>query len=265
VRNPAIVCLAVWLVPAAAGAALIGVDARNAVNEYGLASGGVYDSYRETITGLGHTIVPLRAFEPQDLAGLRAVVLMQAFLSDSRQPNYSDVEIDAIHSFVAGGGGMVLHGECGYSTANSVGNLNALAAPYGVTFGGLELAMGGDTIVGFVDHPVTAGVNSVGVDFQRQMVSIAPPAADLTTGTFASDFLAAVNGTGGAGNVVLLGDSSLFADAGSGSDRPITFGDNRRLAENIIRFVTVPEPAAALFLVPGATLARRRRRDSHRR
>jgi hypothetical protein len=67
--------------------------------------------------------------------------------------------------------------------------------------------------------------------------------------------------SGGAGNVVLLTDSSLWSDLGAGSDRPITFGDNQLLLKNIVQF-TVPEPATVTLLCLGSLALFKKRRTS---
>jgi PKD repeat protein len=96
---------------------------------------------------------------------------------------------------------------------------------------------------GFVPHPVTDGITSIGVDFQRPLLSMRSPAVDLTLGSGADDILAAVWGQQGAGNVVLISDVSLWGNA---TDRSIDFGDNRLLLLNILAFITshtaIPPP-----------------------
>jgi hypothetical protein len=100
-----------------------------------------------------------------------------------------------------------------------------------------------------------------GVDYQRWLISITSPAIDLTIGSGADDALAVVNGVGGAGNVVLLTDSSMWRDLGVGSDRSLRTCDNQLLLENIVRF-TIPEPATVSLLCLGSLVLLRKRRTS---
>src|SRR5262249_58449946 len=85
--------------------------------------------------------------------------------------------------------------------------------------------------------PVTDGLGFTGVDYQRPLVSIGPPADDLTTDTGSNDTLAAVTRAGGGGNVVFVSDSDEWSDAGAGADTPITYGDNRRLLSHIVEWI----------------------------
>lgn len=216
--------LAVVLIQPALGA-VIGVDA---VHGYDISSnfavGDEFDAFRSTITGLGHTIVPLGNFEAQDLVGLDAIILRQPY-SDNFH-DFSPSEMSAIHSFVnghavfvsdcsmwkdtgadrdigfgsnqlllqntiswiSGGGGLLVAADCGSGFEDE--NLDELVSPYGISFANSGTEGSGYTVTGFVPHPVTAGLSSVGVDYQRRITAVSP-AADLTIGSGADNVLAA--------------------------------------------------------------------------
>jgi len=243
---------------------IIGLDSRNGMYESTIfATGDQYDSFRATITALGHTIVPVSSFETEDLVGLDSLMLKQPYLENS-PAGFSDSEISAIHDFVDGGGGLVVHGEGGTSSEDFVDNLNSLVSPYGVVFADLATANSGVTITGLVAHPVTEGVTEFGVDFQRKLISITSPAIDLTIRSGEYNALAVVNGVGGAGNVVMLSDTTLWKDPEAGSDYSLITGDNRLLLENIVQY-TIPEPATVWLLFLGSMALLRNQRKLSRK
>jgi hypothetical protein len=206
--------------------------------------------------GLGHTIVPLSTFGAGDLVGLDAVFVQHPY---SGPQAFTASEISALQAFVSNGGGFVAAGEGGGSSDSFVDNFNELVAPYGVTYAASASDPAGHIVSGFVDHPVTAGITSFGVDFQRVMTSISGPALDLTLGGGSDDALAVVDGVGGAGNVVLLTDVSMWKDPDAGPDYPINALDNQLLLENIVGYA-IPAPPAFALLGAVALASRRRRR-----
>lgn len=243
----------------ASRASIIGLDGRNGMYDSTIfATGEQYDSFRETITALGHTIVPVYSFETADLVGLESLMLKQPY-SENSPAGFSDSEIAAIHAFVNGGGGLVVHAEGGTGSEDFVDNVNNLVSPYGVVYADLATANSGVMITGLVAHPVTDGVTVFAVDYQRKLISIAPPAIDLTIRSGEYNVLAVVNGIGGAGNVVMLSDTTLWKDPGAGSDYSLITGDNKLLLENIVQF-TIPEPATISLLCLGSFALLRKRR-----
>jgi len=242
-------------------ASIIGLDSRNGMYDSTIfATGEQYDSFRATITSLGHTIVPVSSFETEDLVGLDCLMLKQPY-SINNPAGFSNSEISAIHTFIDGGGGLVVHAEGGSGSEDFVDNLNSLVSPYGVIYADMATANSGVAITGFVAHPVTDGVNMIGVDYQRKLISITPPAIDLTIKSAEYNVLAVVNGVGGAGNVVMLSDTTLWKDPEAGSNYSIISGDNRLLLENIVQF-TVPEPTTISLLCMGSLALLIKRRKS---
>lgn len=240
-------------------ALIIGLDARDGMYDSTIfATGDEYDSFRATITALGHTIVPVSSFETEDLIGLDCLMLKQPYLVNS-PAGFSSSEISAIHAFVDGGGGLVVHAEGGTGSEDFVDNLNSLVSPYGVIFADLATANSGVTITGLAAHPVTDGVTMIGVDYQRKLISITPPAIDLTIRSGEYNVLAVVNGIGGAGNIVMLSDTTLWKDPEAGSNYSLITGDNQLLLENIVKF-TIPEPATVSLLCLGSLVLLSKRR-----
>jgi hypothetical protein len=244
-----------------ARAAVIGIDALhggNAGDTGNVGLGANYSQFRSTLTSSGNSIVNLLSFNSADLAGLDALMVTQPAELDATL--YTASEISAIQNFVASGHGLVVIGEGGFNKNLTVPNLNTLVSPYGVTFAGSPLAPSGAYASNFLAHPLTVGLGSVGVDYYRPLSTISPPAVDLTiTGP---DFLAAVNGVGGSGNVVLLGDSSMWTNPGAGSDTPINYGSNLLLLQNTISFITVPEPSSYALMAMSLLAFRSRKRTN---
>ena len=76
--------VSVIITHSASHASIIGLDARNGMyNSTIFATGDEYDSFRETITALGHTIVPVSSFETEDLVGLDSLMLKQPYSTNS--------------------------------------------------------------------------------------------------------------------------------------------------------------------------------------
>ena len=244
---------AVLWVPATTSGAVIGIDDRSAGPTGPVWREPAYGPFRDEVAAAGHTLTPRGSFNESDLAGIDALLLLQPMYPHQA---FLEQEIADVHGFVARGGGLIVIGEGGWESDATVENLNALVSPYGVAYGNQARAGGGTTVTGFNAHPLTEGVETIGLDFYRALGRVDAPAIDLTSG--AINVLAAVQGAGGAGNVLFLSDLSGFA--GPSSDRPLSFGDNRQLLQNVLRFAAIPEPGTgALLLVALGPCAMRRR------
>ncbi|MHC4325407.1 MAG: hypothetical protein ACYSUX_14175, partial [Planctomycetota bacterium] len=224
--------ISIMIAPSTSHALIIGIDSRNGMYESTiLATGDQYDTFRATITASGHNIVPVSSFESADLVGLDNLMLKQPY-----SEGFSESEISAIHAFVNDGGGLVVHAEGGTGSEDFMDNLNNLVSPYGVVYSDLATANSGVTITDLAAHPVTAGVTEFAVDYQRRLISITAPAIDLTIRSGQYNALAVVNGIGGAGNVVMLSDTTIWTDPKAGTSFSINTGDNQLLLENIVLF-----------------------------
>lgn len=209
-----------------ASAATIGLDAVHgfAASNF-LATGNEHVTFRATIIGLGHTIVPLRSFSAADLSELDAAFFVIPYEQNSA--NYTASEIAAIQAFVSqravfvsdtgiwseasflndrpitfGDNQQLLEnivtyvsdGQAGVFLGDAgagfdVANMNALVAPYGISYSGTPRNISGRTVSGLVSHRVTAGVSEIGVDFQLPL-SATFPSLDLTLGGDTDNVLA---------------------------------------------------------------------------
>jgi hypothetical protein len=236
----------------AINAAVIGIDNRNGYDADNLlATGSDYDQFRSIITSMGHTIIIVNDFT--DLSGLDSLIVQNPH---SVPQEYSIDDMNSISSFVAAGGGLLAHGEAGGATSAHLHNMNTMTTGFGAEFQMPELNGAGLLVSDFVAHEVTDGITQVGVDYYRK-VTVSGDTMDLTGD--ASDFLAARDGVGSAGNSVFLGDISLWKDAGAGSDYSINDVSNELLLQNIIGYI-VPAPSSLALLAGTALLIPRRRR-----
>ena len=216
----------------------IGLDAvRGVLPEYNLGLGTDFTDMQEELEGAGYRVVPLYDFTPASLDQCDAVFLLQPTNGSQR---YTEQEIADIHAYVAAGGGLLAISDGGYSSDSTVDNFEALLAPYGVNFKNAPTKGEGHVVTDFVPHPVTQGLSSVGLNYQRPLVQIETPAMDLTIGSGDDDCLAAVAGQAGAGNVVILSDSGPFGFPGD--DTNLYAEDNLLLLLNIAQHVTSESP-----------------------
>ena len=221
-----IAAIVLMLSATSANAGIIGIDN---IHGFGgdaiLGSGSDFVQFRTAIQNQGHTIQLLSSFDAADLIGLDAVILNTPYSQNSA--NYTGGEIAAVNSFASdraafvgdsslwqdvGAGsdrdisfgdnqlllenivnwivqdrGALFLGEDG--TGFDVTNMNLMTANYGVSFSNTPVDGDGRTVTGFVAHPVTAGVSTIGVDFHLPM-TIGGGATDLTIGSDNDNVLA---------------------------------------------------------------------------
>lgn len=235
---------------------VIGLDGRHqATADWNLATGSQFADFRTAIGNQGYSYAVKTSFNASDLSGLSALVLFQPYTFNSAA-EFTATEIAAIHNFVANGGGLFVIAEAG--TGTSIVSLNQVVAPYGITYDTNSYDPTGRTITGFWYHPVTRGITTAKIDFQRGMI-ISPPALDMTVGnpglivaalaTGGDDFLALREGDGGAGNCAFVTDSNIFS-SDSTADAYIGSGDNLPLLKAIFDFIVKNRPYLCGVSIP---------------
>lgn len=230
-------------------AATIGLDAVHAAGTpESLGEGWWYANMRMELEAAGYSLQMLHDFKPESLAACDSIFVAQARYIDNM---FSAEEIVNIHAYVEGGKGLLTFAEGGYSTHATTNNLNDLLAPYGVAVNSVPTSGNGYLVNGFVSHPVTSGIESIGLDYQRRLISITAPAIDLTLGSEENDMLAVVDGINGSGNVVIMSDMAPFGFSSHG-DTDIHQHDNLQLLMNVSGYVTVPEPSTVCMILVGA-------------
>src|SRR5690349_16208764 len=104
-------------------AATIAIDARHG-DASNLATGADFEQFRATIVAANGSLMELSSFTDTNLTGIDALILRQ---SPTTNTAYSADEINAIQAFVNRGYGLLLLGEAGFSTSDTIGNFNSLA------------------------------------------------------------------------------------------------------------------------------------------
>ena len=171
---------------------------------------------------------------------------------------FSEEEIKSIVSFVEGGGGLFIIGDCGgdYFWGSNINNLSRI---FGITFNSDIIKAPKEPIIinRFKPHPITTGIkqivcrtgvslsvkgnavrlavasNEVWADKLKGQIGVAEPGeakGQNVTILAASNF--------GLGRVVCLGSSTLFIDSN-------LIGDHKKLGLNILKWLSSTEPLRA--------------------
>lgn len=254
---PAILAVALVLAPVSARAQIVILDARHGFDsDYNLATGADFSEMRQRLEARSLQLVTGSSFDLDSLLEAALVILLQPFSSGT---SFSLSEQDALTTYAQSERGLLILGDGGGGSQASF--LNPISSPMGVEFASAATDQAGHVITEFVSHPVTLGLTSVGVDYQRRL-TVSSSALDLTVHDGADNFLAV------SGRTVFLSDGSLFSNAGSGADYPMSFGDNARLFDQTVSYLLpppVPEPEHGAFVVAlgllVAALWRRARRS----
>ena len=207
--------------------------------DYSLYASAVFTTARTALINAGHTLYNLTG----DPGAITAAALTghDVFYTGTLFESYTTSEITALQDFVAGGGCVIVTHDGGYTSDAATPSMNLFLAPYGMQMAGESTYASGVVVTDFVAHCVTQNIDSFGVDFVRELSSIVAPAVDLTPGTV--ELLAAYEN---AGEVIVLGDESCFNEAGSGSDYPITYGDNETMLLNLFACCGPASPVEAV-------------------
>jgi len=213
-----------------------------------------YTYFRDFLELSGFEVESLKE-GPITLSKLRAYSVL--VLPLPRKPFLKE-EVAAIISFVEGGGGLFIIGDCGGDQFWG-SNINNLSSVFGITFNSdiIKSPMEPIVIAQFKPHPVTIGVKQI-VCQTGSSLSIARNALGLAT---ANDEAWADKLTGrlgipepgeakgrnvtvlavsnfGLGRVVCLGSSTLFSDSH-------LLNDHKKLGLNILRWLSSSEPLRA--------------------
>jgi hypothetical protein len=129
----------------------------------GYLGSGVFAEWLSTRSPMGSTDLGDQVLTAELLAGFQVLVLQD--LSARTEP-YSTEEAEALHDWVEAGGGLMTL--TGYAGPTEVQNVNALLATMGLSYQSDPVLRG--TFAGsipvteWIEHPVTDGVEQIGVD-----------------------------------------------------------------------------------------------------
>ena len=176
--------------------------------------------------------------------------------------SYNTAEINALKSFVAGGGGLLLMCDVGNSVSVD------LAGEFGFSFGSWISTTNPAgslhiTTANLSDHPVFDSVDAIHMYYALDMTvpgSAQSIAQATTSGGQQVDIAASF--MHGSGRVIVLSDSSLWSvQSGANYDHYFQ-DDNQQFAistfEHLVDTDYVPEPATLALLLVGAVLLRLR-------
>jgi hypothetical protein len=185
-----------------------------------------FDDARAELQNAGHTLANLPgvpgAITPAALAGY------EVFFTGTLDDSYTPAEIAVLQGFVAGGGGVLVAHDSGWGSNGATPSVNDFLAPYGMQLAGNSIGAGGLIVSGFESHCLTEGIETLGLDYLREISSITSPALDLTLGPI--EILAIFDD--GGGWVIVISDDSLWSDPGAGSDYDLYDFDNLTMLLN---------------------------------
>jgi hypothetical protein len=186
-----------------------------------------FDLARASLANAGHTLFNLvgapGAITDAALAGY------DVFFTGTLDQSYTAAEIQALQNYVAAGGCVLVTHDGGWSSDVATPSMNTFLTPYGMQMAASSTYGSGVIATGFVDHCLTAGVDTLGYDYVRELASINPPAVDLTTG--AVEGLAVYENSG---TVAVLGDDTLWSDTDVNADYDFTDFDNEQVLLNLV-------------------------------
>ncbi|RJS90943.1 hypothetical protein CW705_04735 [Candidatus Bathyarchaeota archaeon] len=213
-----------------------------------------YAKFCDLLRVYGFEVEPLRE-APLTLSRIRAYSVL--ILPLPRKPLLDD-EIRSIISFVEGGGGLFIIGDCGGDQFWG-SNLNNLSRIFGITFNTDIIKASREPVIinRFKQHPVTAGIQKVicrtgaSLNVTGDAIGLAAASdeawADRLTGRLGILEQREAKGRNitvlavsefGLGRVVCLGSSTLFIDSN-------LLSDHKKLGLNILRWLSSPEPLRA--------------------
>ncbi len=192
-----------------------------------LFAGSDFVTFRSVVTDGGDLVEPLVTFDAAELQGVNAVVIKQPYWPDT----ISDSVVSALTAFVAGGGGLLVIADGG--TYAQVSNINKVASVFGVRFSSNEEWLNGIGAIALGSHPVMNGVSAFGVVYGLPMSQVNAPAVSISQPAV----LAAADGIAPAGNVILIGDSTVWSNSPN-APYDIDDWDSQQLLRNVIAHIT---------------------------
>lgn len=185
---------------------------------------------RAAITGAGHSLAQLSgspgAITSAALAGY------DVFYTGTLNQSFTAAEITVLQSFVSAGGGVIVAHDGGFSSDSATPSVNTFLQPYGMQLALVSTYPSGVVVSGF-DHCLTANVNTLGMDYVRELTAVTPPAEDLTTGSI--QVLALYEA---AGWVIFIADESMWTNPGTGADYDLDDFDNQTMLLNAFGYST---------------------------
>ncbi len=126
-------------------------------------SGDVFSTWLDARSDNGATDLNDAVLTPALLEPFQVVVVQNV---SELGRTYAASEVDALQAWVEAGGGLMTL--IGYGDPSERTNANALLAPFGLSYGSQQILQkqGGVTVpvTGWVNHPVTIGIQQLGVD-----------------------------------------------------------------------------------------------------
>jgi hypothetical protein len=194
---------------------------------------------RAALINAGHTLSNLPG-SPGAITGA-ALAGHDVFFTGTLDQSYTASEIQALQSYVDAGGCVLVTHDGGWSSDDATPSVNTFLSPYGMQMAGGATYASGVVVTGFVDHCLTDGVQTLGLDYVRELSVINAPAVDLTTGSV--EILAVYENNG---SVAVLGDDTLWSDPGGTTDYDITDYDNQAVLLNLVDCCGVVSPVEAM-------------------
>jgi hypothetical protein len=126
--------------------------------------GDVFDTWLDARASSGAVDLGSQVLTAELLAPFQIIVAQNLYQNDH---TYSEAEVAALRAWIEAGGGFITL--IGFADANERTQVNALLAPFGVSYGSSQiLQKGGDAstvpVTTFYPHPTTENITRVGVD-----------------------------------------------------------------------------------------------------
>jgi len=161
--------------------------------------GDVFDMWLDSRSDSGAIDLNDQVLTPELLAPFQVIVVQDV---SKMGRSYSEAEVQAFNGWLANGSGVMIL--IGYADASERANVNALLAMSGLSYADQPILQkqGGNTIpiTGWQPHPVTEGVQQIGVDNGYPVAGATPSLASESS----FDLLRA--GAVGGGRVLVWGD-----------------------------------------------------------